>query len=62
MIAWLKYTRTALVIAAVCLGGLSLNAGCHKGDEGEDRGSSAKDYNKEKVLKPIQDKPVGEGQ
>ena len=61
MTAWMKYTRTAFVIAAVCLGGLSLNAGCNKGDEGEDRGGSAQQKNKDRYSEPIPDKPVGEG-
>ena len=62
MTAWIKFTCNALLIASLCLGGVALGAGCHKDSEGDDRGSSAKDYNKEKVQKPIQDKPVGEGE
>ena len=60
MTAWLRYTRAALLIATICLAGLSFGAGCNKGDEGEDRGDSAKDRNRDRV-RPIQDKPVGEG-
>ena len=61
MTAWIRITRSALLIAAICLGGLSLGA-CNKGDEGEDRGASAKQRNKERHTQPIPDKPVGEGE
>jgi hypothetical protein len=61
MTAWLRYTRTALLIATVCLAGLSAGAGCNKGDEGEDRGESAKQRNRERIKEPIRDEPVGEG-
>jgi hypothetical protein len=61
MTAWIKFTRNALLIATLCLGGLSFGVGCNKGDEGEDRGASAKQHNKDRYQQPIQDKPVGEG-
>ena len=61
MTAWLRYTRTAVLIATICLAGLSLGVGCNKGDEGEDRGESAKERNKDRFREPIRDKPVGEG-
>ena len=59
MTAWLKNTLAALLIGTLCLGGLSLGAGCNKGDEGEDRGSTARERNRERVRQPIRDKPVG---
>ena len=61
MTAWIKFTRSALLIATLCVGGLSLGTGCNKGDEGEDRGDSAKERNRDRVRQPIRDKPVGEG-
>jgi hypothetical protein len=60
MTGWLKFARTALLIATVCVAGLTYGSGCHKGDEGEDRGDSAKKLNKDRV-RPIQDKPVDGG-
>ena len=62
MTAWIKFTRNALLIATVCIGGLAPGVGCNKGDEGEDRGDSAKQRNKDRYTQPIPDKPVGEGQ
>ena len=61
MTAWLKNTRAALLIGALCFGGLSLGVGCNKGDEGSDRGDSAKQKNRDRYQQPIPDKPVGEG-
>jgi hypothetical protein len=61
MTAWLKNTRAAVLIGTLCLGGLALGVGCNKGDEGSDAGDSAKQKNKDRYQKPIQDKPVGEG-
>lgn len=58
MTEWIKYTRTALLAAAVCLGGLSLGTGCNRGDEGEDRGSTAKERNRDRMREPIRDRPV----
>ena len=54
----IKYTRSALLIGAVCLGGLTLGTGCNKGDEGEDRGSDARRRNQERFREPIRDRPV----
>ena len=59
MTAWLKYTRTALLIGTVCLGGLALGTGCNKGDEGEDRGNTAKQRSRDRYREPIRDRPVG---
>ena len=59
MTAWLKYPRAALLIGTVCLGGLSLGVGCNKGDEGEDRGSTAKERNRDRIRQPVRDRPVG---
>ena len=62
MIAWIKFTRSALLIATLCVGGLTTGVGCNKGDEGEDRGASAQQKNKDRYTQPNPDKPVGEGQ
>ena len=58
MTTWLKYTRTALLIGAVCLGGLAFGSGCNKGDDGEDRGVSARRRNQDRFREPIRDRPV----
>jgi hypothetical protein len=58
MTAWIKYTRTALLTATFCLFGLALGTGCNKGDEGEDRGNTAKERNRNRYREPIRDKPV----
>ena len=62
MTAWLKYTRTALLTAAIGVAGLSLNTGCNKGDDSDDRGGTAREQNKDRYDKPVQDKPVGQGE